>query len=156
MSCLLILYFDLVVIGRWTTFFVPALLLSMLTHVFLSSSLSLPYFILAVPMRECVGKHSCMTSSFPIAILNGTCLFREAKIVFALVYAYQNLIKLHWNNNNNETNHIVFLCSSIVIANFLLAQNVMYFWTVVQITDNHAYGLTFLISTSLAHPEDLY
>ena len=37
-------------------FFVPALLLSMLTHLFLSS-LSLSYFILAVPMRKCLGKH---------------------------------------------------------------------------------------------------
>ena len=50
-------------------FFVPALLLSILTHLFLpSSSVSLCYFILAVPMRECLGKHSCMSSPFPIAI----------------------------------------------------------------------------------------
>ena len=27
--------------------------------------------ILAVRMRECLGKHSCMRTSFPIAILNG-------------------------------------------------------------------------------------
>ena len=58
-------------------FFVPALLLSMLTHLFLSSSLSLSYFILAIPMRKCLGKHWCMSSSFPIAILNGTCFFRQ-------------------------------------------------------------------------------
>ena len=32
-------------------------------------------FILAVPMRECLGKHSCMSSLFPIAILNGTSSF---------------------------------------------------------------------------------
>ena len=48
-----------------------AVLLSMLTHL-LSSSLSLLYFILAVPMRKCLGKHSCMSSQFSIAILNGT------------------------------------------------------------------------------------
>ena len=60
-----------------TSFFVTALLLSMLTHLFLSSSLSLSYFILAVPMRKCLGKHSCMRSQFPIAILNGTCFFRQ-------------------------------------------------------------------------------
>ena len=60
--------------------FVPALLLSMLTPLFLpSSSVYLSYFVLAVPMRECLGKHSCMSSPCPIAILNGTFLFREAK-----------------------------------------------------------------------------
>ena len=53
----------------------PALLLPMLTHLFLSSSLSLFYFILAVPMRKCLGKHSCVSSSFPIAILNDTSFF---------------------------------------------------------------------------------
>ena len=37
-----------------------------------SSSVSLSYFILAVFMRECLGKHSWMSSQFPIAILNGT------------------------------------------------------------------------------------
>ena len=60
--------------------FVPALLLSIFTPLFSpSSSVSLSYFVLAVPMRECLGKHSCMRSPFPIAILNGTFLFREAK-----------------------------------------------------------------------------
>ena len=60
--------------------FVPVLLLSILTPLFLpSSSVSLPYFVLAVPMRECLGKHSCMSSPCPIAILIGTFLFREAK-----------------------------------------------------------------------------
>ena len=49
--------------------FVPALLLSILTSLFLpSSSVSLSYFILAVPMRECLGKHSCMSSPFPISV----------------------------------------------------------------------------------------
>ena len=52
--------------------FVPALLISILTPLFLpSSSVSLSYFVLSVPMRECFGKHSCMSSQFPIAILNG-------------------------------------------------------------------------------------
>ena len=40
-----------------------------------SSSVSLSYFILAVPMRECLGKHVCMSSPYPIAILNGTSPF---------------------------------------------------------------------------------
>ena len=56
--------------------FVPALLISIFTPLFcVSSSVSLSYFILAVPMRECLGKHSCMSSPFPIVILNGTCSF---------------------------------------------------------------------------------
>ena len=41
----------------------------------LSSSVSLSYFGLAVPLRECLGKNSCMSSTCPIAILNGTFLF---------------------------------------------------------------------------------
>ena len=49
----------------------------MLTHLFLFYSLSLPYFILAVPMRKCLGKHSCMSSSFPIVILYDTSFFRQ-------------------------------------------------------------------------------
>ena len=28
--------------------------------------------ILALPLRECLGKRSCMSSTFPEAILNGT------------------------------------------------------------------------------------
>ena len=60
-------------------FFVLALLLSILTPLFLPSSfVSLSYFVLAVPMRECLGKHSCMSSPFPIAILNGNCFFPDS------------------------------------------------------------------------------
>ena len=56
--------------------FVLALLLCILTPLFLlTSSGSLSYFILAVPMRECLGKHSCTNSTVPIAKLNGTCFF---------------------------------------------------------------------------------
>ena len=57
--------------------FVPPVLFSILTPLFcVFSSVSLSYFILAVPMREGLGKHSCMSSPFPIAILNLTFLFR--------------------------------------------------------------------------------
>ena len=28
-------------------------------------------------MRECLGKHSCMSYTFPIAVLNGTCFFPQ-------------------------------------------------------------------------------
>ena len=56
--------------------FVPAVLFSILTPLFCpSSSVSLSNFILAVPRRECLWKHSCMSSPFPIAILNGTSSF---------------------------------------------------------------------------------
>ena len=61
--------------------FVSALLFSILTPLFLpSSSVSLSYFVLAVPMRECLGKHSCMSSPFPITILNGTCFFPTVQL----------------------------------------------------------------------------
>ena len=34
---------------------------------------SIVLFLSAIPMRGCLGKHSCMSSTFPIAILNRTC-----------------------------------------------------------------------------------
>ena len=67
-------------IGFETSFFVPALLLSTLTPLFSSSSfIFLSYLIIAVPIRKCLGKHWCMSSPFPIAILNGTFFFLSAK-----------------------------------------------------------------------------
>ena len=59
--------------GDWTG------LLSFVSAVLLSTLILL--FYLAVPMRGCLGKHSCMSSPFPIAILNGTCSLR-ALILF--------------------------------------------------------------------------
>ena len=55
-----------------TSFFLACeLLFSILTPLFLpSSSVSLSYFIIAIPLHECLGKHSCMSFIFPIAILN--------------------------------------------------------------------------------------
>ena len=41
--------------------------------LFLPSYVSWRNVVLAVPIHECLGKHSCMSSTFPIAILNGTC-----------------------------------------------------------------------------------
>ena len=46
-------------------FFVRALIFCILTPLFLSSSISLSYFILAVAIYEYLGKHSCMSSKFP-------------------------------------------------------------------------------------------
>ena len=62
-------------------FFVPALLLSLLKPLFLPSSSVPLYFLIlaAVPMRKCLGKHSCMSSPIPIALLNGTLFFRETR-----------------------------------------------------------------------------
>ena len=45
--------------------FVPALLSILTTLSLPSSSVSLSYFTFAVLMRECLGKHSCMSSPFP-------------------------------------------------------------------------------------------
>ena len=85
-------------------FFVSGLLLSILTPVFLINFLvflcviSFLLFLILdgrqtkrTPMRECLGKHSCMSSPFPIAILNGTLFFREAK--YALIWAKLRLSK---------------------------------------------------------------
>ena len=35
-----------------------------------SFSVAMSYFILAITMRKCLGEHSCMSSTFPIAMLN--------------------------------------------------------------------------------------
>ena len=76
--------------------FVPAVLFSILTPLFCpSSTVPLSYFILAVPMRECLGKHSCMSSSFPTAILNGTSSF----------------LSLVQENINMPSGHYYRLCS---------------------------------------------
>ena len=76
--------------------FVPAVLFSILTPLFCpSSSVSLSYFILAVAILECLGKHSCMSSPFPIAILNGTSSF----------------LSLVQENINMPSGHYYRLCS---------------------------------------------
>ena len=62
-----------------------------------SSSVSLSYFVLAVPMRECLGKHLCMSSPCSIAILNGTFLFPRGEIVcLGRRFVHQNKIKLNY------------------------------------------------------------
>ena len=48
------------------------------TRLFLPSPyVSLSYFILHVPMHKCLGKHVCMSSRFPIAVLSSILLFFE-------------------------------------------------------------------------------
>ena len=70
----IIIVFWLVVIGVGT-YFSPARFASFHTNNSLLTIFSVSYFILAVPKRGCLGKHSCMSSPFPIAVLNGTLIF---------------------------------------------------------------------------------
>ena len=78
--------------------FVPAVLFSILTPLFCpSSSVSLSYLILAVPIRECLGKHSYMSPPFPITILNGASSF----------------LSLVQENINMPSGHYYRLCSWI-------------------------------------------
>ena len=62
--------------------FIPKCVLhSILIHPFLPSFyVSLSYFILAVPMRKCQGKHACMSFTFPIAILKCPCFFSTVQL----------------------------------------------------------------------------
>ena len=57
--------------------FVPAVLFpySSLSSVCLRLSHCLISFLLSHCMRECLGKHSCTSSPFPIVVLNGTSFF---------------------------------------------------------------------------------
>ena len=83
-----LLYFDQVGIGRRDYFF------------------SCPLCFLLFP-HECLGKHSCMSSPLPIAILNGTFFFHEAK---------QSLL---WQKLRlSETNQTIYQCR--VITHFSL------------------------------------
>ena len=53
-------------------------MLDVFQYALLSSYLllfCLSYFILAVPMSDCLGKHLCVSYAFPLAILNGIYLF---------------------------------------------------------------------------------
>ena len=56
-------------------YFFPYSRLSYVLRMFLYQSSPFP-----VPMSECLGKHSCMRSPFPQAILNGTYFFRQTKV----------------------------------------------------------------------------
>ena len=82
-------------------YFVPTLLLSIFTLFCMPSSVSLSSFILAVPMRKCLGKHQCMSYTFSIAIQNGTCINRSPGIVFVLFGAC---------NETKNYNNKLFLC----------------------------------------------
>ena len=58
-----------------------------------SSSVSLSYLILAVPLRKCSGEHSCRSFILPIVMLNGTCFLRgEMVLVLAEASPVKNEI----------------------------------------------------------------
>ena len=61
--------------------------------------ISLTYFILAVPMRKCLGKHLCMSSPFPIAILldrRVTCQKLTMIITIIIIIIIPVLIQRHF------------------------------------------------------------
>ena len=103
--------------------FVFALLFSILTSLFLpSSSVSLSYFILAVPIRECLGKHLCMSSSFPIALLNDTFFFSRNDMI-EMVEVRLSKTSNNINNNNmwNFTISTVFFVVNFILVCLLAA-----------------------------------
>ena len=63
-------------LARFTSFYTHASLLTFFVCFFVVCHL----FLLAVPMRECLGKHSRIRYTFPISILNGTCFFQMGQL----------------------------------------------------------------------------
>ena len=85
-------YFTFFSCSVWIFFF-RACFASFYTHALLpSSSVSLSHFVLAVHVLKCLGKHSCMSSPFPIAILNGTCFFPTMQLQVHNVYSERKTI----------------------------------------------------------------
>ena len=73
---------DQVAVSLEISFLMNVVCLSKFTHLFLTfSSVSSSYFICAVPMHKYLGKHSYLCSTFPKAILTGTCYFHTVKAV---------------------------------------------------------------------------
>ena len=66
-------------------FFVSSILLSILTLYSCILRLFFVYFILAVPMNECLGKYSCLSSPLSVAILSNMCCLLCPGIDFVLV-----------------------------------------------------------------------
>ena len=100
---------------RGIFFFAQALLLSIHTPLFLlSSCVSLSYFNLALPMRQCLGRHSCMSSQFFIAILYYTLVFSRNEMI------EMGLSKSKNNNNNNNIKNYQLQITKNIIQNFML------------------------------------
>ena len=64
-------------------------------------------------MRKCWGKHSCMGSTFPIAILDGNCFFLETRL--SLLRSNIRLSKTKCNNNPNLGQLLSRLCKSYLV-----------------------------------------
>ena len=79
-------------------FLVSSVLLSAFFLLFLSSSsVSLSYFNLAVPMRKYSREYSCTSSLFSIAILNGICSVRSS--IRVKTFCTWSAIKLNSKKN---------------------------------------------------------
>ena len=103
--CLSLLYFDEVGIGRGTYFFNS--FHTNYTSLLIVFVFCISYLIFAVPMRERLGKHTCMSSPLPIAILNGTFFLRETT---RLKWSKSRLSKTNYNINS-----IMFCCGDWAI-----------------------------------------
>ena len=69
---------------------------SILTPFFLPSSLSPFYFIFAVPMRQRLGRHSCLSSPFPYPchLFSGNEMIEWSKSCLSITDAYNSLFPL--------------------------------------------------------------
>ena len=88
-----------IVIGRQDFFFFRTRFTSFHTRASLLIFF-VGFFILfhscCIPMRKCLGKHSCVSSPFPLAILNGTLFSRSVKSIDNWKWSsiWKNLLKL--------------------------------------------------------------
>ena len=84
-----------------------------------SSSVSLSNFYLAVPMRGCLGKHSCMSSPFPIAILNGTCSLWALRLFCGDEPAIKTNLKTKNKNISLYYQHVVRSKNLVVLYKYI-------------------------------------
>ena len=77
----------------------------------LPSSVTLSYFIRAFPMRECLGQHSCMGSTFSITILDGQCFFCFFGIIFVVVGQYRYAVQ----TSNNDLFVYTFFYLNLIL-----------------------------------------
>ena len=115
-------------------FFAPALLLSIFTPLFLPfSSVSLSYSILSVPIRECLGKHSCMSPPFPIAVLNAIPYFfaRRNSPCLGRNFGYQNLITVLFLIY--YTDYWIIRCGIICNIELFALLNYLHYWIIYTI-----------------------
>ena len=90
-----------------TSFFLASCTFIFTLLFLMFSSIYLSYFILALPMRKCSGKHFCMSFTFPMAMLNAPLLFREES------FLWPNLRLSKLNNNNNNFTALSFQTISL-------------------------------------------